>query len=402
MTALEASPLTLANGPAEFARCIFMPLPRSDQRRWAEVYLRGLLTIPGKKTIKKMIRVCGDNDVSRMTQSLQQFISQSTWDWYQVREAMARKLHASLDAEAWVVDQAVVPKRGTHSVGVAKRFVAAQGRTFNCQVGIGLFLATDIGSLPVDWSLALDDTWSLNDERRSRAKIPGDVAGKPDSQLILDMVDRAVHDWGLPALPVVAGLCNCPDAYSLLAGLQERGTSLVLEVPASLEVLPAFPANAKPAAKAAEADGARLPTARELVSGGTSRPHVTSVPHDTDQAQRVFLRSCLVQVPGLRTRPHLSLATFRLYAEWSPTESQATRFWITNLLDRRPDEIMRLAAMRQESATDLDRMEKSFGVKDFEGRSFPGWHRHMTMASAAYAFDRLKAAGRLMACAPSF
>lgn len=35
-------------------------------------------------------------------------------------------------------------------------------------------------------------------------------------------------------------------------------------------------------------------------------------------------------------------------------------------------------------------LEANSGAQDFEGRSFPGRHHHMTMTSAAYAFRSLR------------
>lgn len=34
-------------------------------------------------------------------------------------------------------------------------------------------------------------------------------------------------------------------------------------------------------------------------------------------------------------------------------------------------------------------MGRSLGLLDFEGRSYPGWHHHMALVSAAYAFRSL-------------
>jgi SRSO17 transposase len=35
-------------------------------------------------------------------------------------------------------------------------------------------------------------------------------------------------------------------------------------------------------------------------------------------------------------------------------------------------------------------MHEEFGLGDFEGRSFRGWHHHVTLASAAFGYDMVR------------
>lgn len=318
---------------------------------------------------------------STASQSLQQFISQSTWDWYQMRELLARNIQGRFDPKAWVVNRAIVPKRGKHSVGVSRRFVSSVGRTINCQVGIGLFLATGSGSVPIDWSLVLDDTWTRDEGRRSRAKIPDDVVGTTDSAHILSMVDRALGAWALPTAPIVAQISDCPDAFGLLSGLAERGLDFFVEVPASLEVLE----QGTPVGVPGE-----VTIAKDAVGVRAGQPHVATLMRSSGEAQCIYLRYSLVRLPGVRVPATLQPPVYRLYGQWSPTEGRLTRCWITNMLHQRPDELMHLSSLSRYSAADLRQMEDGFGVKDFEGRSYPGWHRHMTLVSAAYTYHRVK------------
>lgn len=65
---------------------------------------------------------------------------------------------------------------------------------------------------------------------------------------------------------------------------------------------------------------------------------------------------------------------------------------MTTLTDRRVEEVLRLTRSRAAALSTVATLQKRFGVLDFEGRSFPGWHHHMTMALAAYAYQHLYAA----------
>ena len=53
-----------------FAEDMFEPLQRSDQRRWGEVYLRGLMLDGRRKSIEPMAERLPDGD----EQCLQQFV----------------------------------------------------------------------------------------------------------------------------------------------------------------------------------------------------------------------------------------------------------------------------------------------------------------------------------------
>src|SRR5919109_308522 len=116
-------------GPAElqrarqrlvaFAEGMFESMPRADQRRRGETYLRGLLLDGRRKSIQPMaerLRATGEAEVGDLEQALQQFVNQSPWDPAPVRERLARRMTAELDPAAWVIDDTAFPKFGRWSV----------------------------------------------------------------------------------------------------------------------------------------------------------------------------------------------------------------------------------------------------------------------------------------------
>jgi hypothetical protein len=80
---------------------------------------------------------------------------------------------------------------------------------------------------------------------------------------------------------------------------------------------------------------------------------------------------------------------YRLLAEWSPSRRRLTRYWLTNVADRGADEVLPLLRLRAGVEGAMQDLSEEFGMLDFEGRSFPGWHHHMTLVSAAYAYSRV-------------
>lgn len=162
-----------------FVAEIFGRLPRADQRRWAHVYTRGLLMTPGRKTVRRL--AAAGSDSATAAQALHQFVNASPWDWEPIRARLADWVLRRSDPRALLIGTVVLPKRGDRSCGVHRRFVPQEGRTVNCQVGIGAFLAADRATVPVDWRLLLPGAWSGDSQVRSRARIPEGAAGVQDS-----------------------------------------------------------------------------------------------------------------------------------------------------------------------------------------------------------------------------
>ncbi len=68
-------------------------------------------------------------------QGLQQFVGQSPWAWGPVREQLAQRMTRELQpVAAWIVDDTGFPKKGRHSVGVARQYSGTLGKVGNCQV----------------------------------------------------------------------------------------------------------------------------------------------------------------------------------------------------------------------------------------------------------------------------
>lgn len=219
---------------ARFLDEVFSALPRCDQRRWAGAYLHGLLTVRGRKSLRNLAGSVSAS--STASQCLQQFISASTWEWAPLRLAVARYAQKSAAVEAWTVATAAIPKRGEQSVGVRRRFVPELGRTLNCQSAVGLFLATEAGSVPVDWRLRLDGPWALDAGRRRRARLPEHARPQPVWADVLEMTAQLSAQL-LPA-PVVADLRVVAASEQLMAGLADQELDFLVEISPDQEVLP--------------------------------------------------------------------------------------------------------------------------------------------------------------------
>jgi SRSO17 transposase len=112
----------------EFSEEMFASMRRKDQRRWGEVYLRGLMLDGKRKSIEPMAARLADGD----EQCMQQFVNQSPWDPVPVRRALAERMGRELAAEAWVIDDTGFPKFGKRSPGVKRQYSGSLGKIGNC------------------------------------------------------------------------------------------------------------------------------------------------------------------------------------------------------------------------------------------------------------------------------
>jgi len=100
-----------------FAEDLFASVPRKDQRRWGQTYLRGLLLDGKRKSIQPMAarlaRGDPETDAYALEQALQQFVNQSPWEPTPARRRLAQHMTAAIRPAAWVIDDTGFPKFGT-------------------------------------------------------------------------------------------------------------------------------------------------------------------------------------------------------------------------------------------------------------------------------------------------
>lgn len=393
MTAHMRTRAPAAGGTAldEFTERLFGHLPRADQRRWARVYLQGLLTTPGKKSVRRLAASVTASPTA--SQSLQQFINASPWEWDPARAELLRWVEERHPVHAWTVGQVCFPKRGEHSVGVHRRFDPVAGRIVNCQFGYALFLSLDGMSVPVDWRLVLPDSWSVDPALRRRARISPDVAHQTPESLVLELVDSIATRTSSVRAPVVADLSRLGAAAALIGMLGRRGHDFLVSVPPALAVCAAGPGRgtepARPAAHATSAgDLARRGNTSHPYAAPLTGPAARPQPHP----QPLRIQSALVRVPGAGLAAPGAQQTYRLFGERRAgpgARGGSGAVWLTNMSRHRMDDLLRLVRQSGRASATLGVLADDFGLLDFEGRSFPGWHHHMTLMSAAYAYRGL-------------
>ncbi|WP_434592565.1 IS701 family transposase [Streptomyces sp. A5-4] len=391
-----------------FASEMLGSLARRDQRAKGELYLRGLMLDGKRKSMQPMAERLGVDH-----QQLQQFVASSTWDWATVRERLARWAAAHISPEAYAIDDVGFPKDGYDSPGVARMYCGALGKRGNCQIGVSVNLVSDHASSAVDWRLFLpeswDDTKNTGDalltgaiqRRRAKAAIPDSERHKEKWRLALDMLDEVREGWELPGLPVVAD-AGYGDATGFREGLTERGLAYAVAVKGTTT---AYPGDAAPERPPYSGQGrppgwaypAPHTTLRQLALD-TERSAARTVTwrqgsKATKRNPRAEMRSRFLALrvrPANRTIRRAADGTLPecwLLAEWPPGAAEPTDYWLSTLPADTPlRELVRIAKIRWRVEHDYRELKDGLGLDHFEGRNFPGWHRHVTLASLAQAF----------------
>ncbi|MFE0644383.1 IS701 family transposase [Streptomyces sp. NPDC058877] len=370
-----------------FAERIFECLPRVDQRRWAQAYMQGLLTTSGKKSVKRLAESV--SPLPAVSQSLHQFVNASPWDWMPVRAELTRWAGQQMTPRAWVISHAVLRKRGEHSCGVHRRFLASSGRSVTCQVGVGSFLSSYDTALPVDWRLLLPGSWAKDPERRSRTRIPAEVGPRSIEQHALDLVDTLADTGPTAPLPVVADLESLGGvgATGLVHGLTLRGRDFVVAVPDSLQVAVGRHLRLQRPG-GGESQGLVL-AARSLCEFDASTlTRVESVPVRDGRGRHTTVLSSFVRLPQPASGGERIHRTYRLFAVRPEGGRRPLQLWLTSHTHARMESVLALTRTLAHADESVREMGDDFGLLDFEGRSFPGWHHHMTLVSAAYAYSR--------------
>jgi SRSO17 transposase len=80
-----------------------------------------------------------------------------------------------------------------------------------------------------------------------------------------------------------------------------------------------------------------------------------------------------------------------LLGEWPDSEPEPIKYWLAALPETTPlERLVGLAKLRWRVEHDYRELKDALGLDHFEGRSWQGWHHHVTMVSVAHAFVTLE------------
>src|SRR5271167_2116474 len=212
-----------------FASALAAVLGHADRIRRFGDYCVGLLSAEGRKSVEPLAAVTAPERTAAQHQSLLHFVAQAAWSdqavLARVRERVLPSITRDEPIQAWIVDDTGFPKKGHHSVGVARQYCGQLGKQDNCQVAVSLSVATHQGSLPVAYRLYLPKDWADDPVRRAKAGVPDDVTFQTKPEIALRQLRQALAD-GVPPAVVLIDPAYGNDS-KLRAGISELGLPYV-------------------------------------------------------------------------------------------------------------------------------------------------------------------------------
>jgi len=347
------------------------------------MYAFGILGDGERKSAEPIAaRACADpGQVNNLHSKLLYFLARSEWDDRAVRlEAARYAIDAVQKREpvtTWIIDDTGFLKQGSHSVGVQRQYTGSAGKITNCQLGVSLAVATGSEQIPVDFELYLPASWMDDPQRRREARIPDSMTFKTKVDLGLEMIERAVRN-GVPGDIMLADSAF-GDCTHFRNAVRTLGFDFAVGVLPTLGVVRLDRLDRINDRRESVAElVAALPKKafRRLTwRSGTRRPL---------RSRFCFVRAKTTHDDGIALADREPLW---LVAEWLEGEAKPTKFILTTLPRRMSHkQIVRILKERWRTERMYEDLKGELGLDHFEGRSFPGWHHHVSVVLCCYAF----------------
>lgn len=382
----------------------FAPLfGRKEARRHGEHYVRGLLVQQAERRNAENLAEAVVGSELRDARALQQFLTDSPWTHEAVGAELQRYLaqwllpHEVADGVAadgvWTLDSTGFAKRGTQSVGVARQYSGTLGKVDNCQIGVFLGYATTRGHALVDGQLSLPREWVEDPARCARAGVPETILAQgyqSQAELGLALLRRARAIGALVGRWVTAD-----EAFGQVPtwrdALDAEGWWYLAEVPCTTPVFTAPPRTRRvrlgpdaatravaiqPASQTVQAVATALP-------GGGAGGWTTLTVANGAQGPRVHQFAALrvwesrAGVPGRDCWLVLRRNHDGTELKYSLSNAPADTPLAT---------LARVGATRWTIETEFQTTKGLVGLDEYEVRSWPGWHHHITLCLLANAF----------------
>lgn len=369
-------------------------LGHADRRAGLRDYCRGLMLPIQRKSVEPLAAHIDPEHVPAKHQSLHHFVAKSAWsDTAVLREvrAVVQPVLGLEDGAYWIIDDTGLPKQGRHSVGVARQYCGQLGKTENCQVAVSLSLASDVGSVPIQWRLYLPEVWTNEPVRCAKAGVPETVGFATKTDIALGQVEQALQEGVAP------GIVLADPAYGDSAAFRDRLSALGLvyavgvRCGTSVWTLDAAPEPPVPSAgrgrprKRLRRDPAQPPVSlKELAQ---SLPPQAWQNVAWREGTNAMLQSRFAAVRVQAAHADTPRAAEWALIEWPEGDAEPLKYFLSSLPEDTPlQRLVHVTNMRWRIERDYRELKQEFGLGQYEGRNWRGLHHHATLCIAAYGF----------------
>lgn len=387
-------------------------LGHADRHAGLKDYCTGLMLPLARKSVEPMAAGVDPLHASARHQALHHFVAKADWSDEEMLRRVSQWVVPRMDLSGggfWIIDDTGFPKKGKHSVGVARQYCGLLGKQDNCQVAVSVSLASEQASVPVAWQLYLPREWAEDTERRSAAGIPAGIKFATKTEIALQQIE-ALLAAGAPRYCVLADA-----GYGVDNAFRQRLSDLNLHYVVGItSAVVVWPPGVEPLAPKPYSGMGRPP----VVPRRTRSRQPTSVkdlahalPHEAFQTinwregSNDMLSGRFAAVRVRHAGGNSGKARLRpeqwLLIEWPPGDADPLKYFLSTLpADVALEALVSQAHMRWRIERDYQDLKQELGLGHYEGRGWRGFHHHAALSIAAYGFlvsERLTAGGSVSA-----
>lgn len=384
----------------KYCDTIVNTLMHADRDQPARWYIKGLMLAGERKSVEPMAARVQPQNVRSAHQSMHHLVADAPWSdeamLMAVAEPVLAKLTEAGEPVRWIVDDTGFPKKGTHSVGVARQYCGQTGKQDNCRVAVSLSMGNTRASLPVGFRLYLPREWADDAARRRQAGVPPEVVFQTKPALAMRQIEDALAA-GYPRGVVLADAAY-GDETAWREQLAGHGLKYAVGVRPGTSVW----------------WGEHQPLAEPKPTGRRGRPRrrmqrdATHQPISVAELARALSKQAWRTVrwrQGVSEPLSSRFARVRVRAahedrprdeewliiEWAEGADEPAHYWFSNLPQSTPWQKMIDTVMgRWRIERDYEELKQELGLGHYEGRNWRGFHHHASLCIAAYGFLTLE------------
>ncbi len=373
-------------------------LGHADRHAGLRGYCTGLMLPLSRKSVEPMAARVDPMHASARHQALHHFVAKAEWSHEEMLRRVCQWVIPKMDFSEggwWIIDDTGFPKKGRHSVGVARQYCGMLGKQDNCQVAVSVSLASSQGSLPVAWQLYLPEDWAADRERRAKAGVPQAVRFATKTQIALQQL-RALLAQGAPHYCVLADAGYGVD-NAFRQALSDMGlayavgvTSAVVVWPPGVKPLPPRPYSGmgRPPVMPRRTPALQPMSVKALAQSLPSRAfqNISWREGTNDTLSGRFAAVRVRHAGGNAGKARLRAEQW-LLIEWPENEGEPSKYVLSTLPEETPiNELVSAAHHRWRIERDYQDLKQDFGLGHYEGRGWRGFHHHAALSIAAYGF----------------
>lgn len=354
----------------------------------SEHYLKGIIQAK-KKNMERMAEAVPHSD----DQALQHFLTNSAWNEQLVIDQIAQDANQLIGGKkdsCLIIDETACPKKGTHSVGVARQWCGQLGKVDNCQVGVFSVLGFKDLAVPIGHRLFLPEAWINDPKRCLGAGVPQEhIEFNRKSDLALQLVIQArvqAIDFGWVGADSLYGEDPCflrslDQMHEIFMVDVHKDQRIYLEDPDPVVPPPRFNKGRKPTKLKAQTVVIRVDKwAAQQPAEDWQRIHV----RDTTKGKLLvdMLHKRVWLWDGEEPQAHCWHLIVR-----REVKSKKIKYSLSNA--SKSTSLKRLAFMQAQRYW----IERTFqdaknqcGLGEYQARKWRSWHHHMAMVMMAMLF----------------